>query len=196
MIAPEIVAQMTAAQIGVSVSALTSTDRSVPLARGRRLAWHLSQHHCDLSVAALARAWKRDHTTVLHGLRRVTDDLADPQFRADADALNARLSAIAASPSMTDADSGADEEPRQDAYELIVDLCAAIAGGEIERRILSGEITALKHRIGDLEHVITGVIRAGKTLMAARDPRRKGQAQAGFALALKTLQTTLERTGK
>jgi Bacterial dnaA protein helix-turn-helix len=191
MIAPEIVTHMTASQLGVSVMSLTSADRSAHLARGRRLAWHLSTRHCDLSISALARTWNRDHTTLLHGLRRVADDMTDPEFRLMAEELDRRLANLGDDAPRLDAEA---DEPAEDIRDLVLDLCGAIAGGEIERRALRDKIMVLSLRLSALEPAVSAVLLSRKRLMATRDTRREERAEADFWQAMKTLQTTFERT--
>ena len=59
-------------ELGVSLDALLSPNRSAPVVRARQIAMYLSRRLTDLSTPAIATAFKRrDHTTVLHAVRRV-----------------------------------------------------------------------------------------------------------------------------
>ncbi len=59
-------------ELGVSLDALLSPNRSAPVVRARQIAMYLSRRLTDLSMPAIATAFKRrDHTTVLHAVRRV-----------------------------------------------------------------------------------------------------------------------------
>jgi chromosomal replication initiator protein len=59
-------------QLGVSLNALLSPSRSAPVARARQIAMYLTRELTDLSLPAIAKAFKRrDHTTVMHAVRKV-----------------------------------------------------------------------------------------------------------------------------
>ncbi|HEX3292670.1 MAG TPA: chromosomal replication initiator protein DnaA [Solirubrobacterales bacterium] len=61
-----------AARLELSVDDLLSPSRTAPVARARQLAMYLTRELTDLSLPAIARAFnRRDHTTVLHAIRRV-----------------------------------------------------------------------------------------------------------------------------
>ena len=68
---PAVVKEAVAAATGVSVEELASKSRSPRVAQARQLAMYLTSEMTGLSVAAIARAFERDHTTVLHALRVV-----------------------------------------------------------------------------------------------------------------------------
>jgi chromosomal replication initiator protein len=55
---------------------LVSPARWQPLARARQVAMTLVREELEYSLPAAGRVFKRDHTTVLHGLRAVQ---ADPE---------------------------------------------------------------------------------------------------------------------
>jgi chromosomal replication initiator protein len=54
---------------------LLSPSRSPRITRARHLAMYLARELSGLSLADIARAFRRDHSTVLHAVRRVTNDL-------------------------------------------------------------------------------------------------------------------------
>jgi chromosomal replication initiator protein len=61
-----------AAKLGLTVEALISPKRTATLAGARQLAMYLTRELTDLSLPEIARAFnRRDHTTVLHAIRRV-----------------------------------------------------------------------------------------------------------------------------
>jgi chromosomal replication initiator protein len=61
-----------AVKLGLSVETILSPSRSAPVARARQLAMFLTRELTDLSLPAIAQAFnRRDHTTVLHAIRRV-----------------------------------------------------------------------------------------------------------------------------
>ena len=54
---------------------LRSTSRTPHVTRARHLAMYLARQLTGLSLAEIARAFDRDHSTVLHAIRRVNDQL-------------------------------------------------------------------------------------------------------------------------
>jgi len=61
-----------ASRLKLSVADLLSPSRTAPIARARQLAMYLTRELTDLSLPAIAHAFnRRDHTTVLHAIRRV-----------------------------------------------------------------------------------------------------------------------------
>jgi chromosomal replication initiator protein len=50
---------------------LVSAKRTPAITRGRHLAMYLARELTDLSLAQIAGAFNRDHTTVMHALRSV-----------------------------------------------------------------------------------------------------------------------------
>ncbi|HEY1238801.1 MAG TPA: chromosomal replication initiator protein DnaA [Solirubrobacterales bacterium] len=66
------VQEAVAARLDLSVDDLLSPRRTAHLARARQLAMYLTRELTDLSLPAIARAFnRRDHTTVLHAIKRV-----------------------------------------------------------------------------------------------------------------------------
>jgi chromosomal replication initiator protein len=66
------VQEAVAARLELTVDDLLSPRRTAPVARARQLAMYLTRELTDLSLPAIARAFnRRDHTTVLHAIRRV-----------------------------------------------------------------------------------------------------------------------------
>jgi chromosomal replication initiator protein len=61
-----------AERLGISLDVILSPSRSAPVARARQLAMFLTRELTDLSLPAIAGAFnRRDHTTVMHAIRRV-----------------------------------------------------------------------------------------------------------------------------
>ena len=66
---------------GVSCEDLIGPRRSAKVARPRHLAYHLVKiTRPDLSLPAIGRAFKRDHTTIIHGLKKVALLADQPPF--------------------------------------------------------------------------------------------------------------------
>ncbi|HEX5822407.1 MAG TPA: chromosomal replication initiator protein DnaA [Solirubrobacterales bacterium] len=69
---PRQVQEAVAARLGLSVEQILSPTRSAPVARARQLAMYLTRELTDLSLPAIAEAFnRRDHTTVMHAIRKV-----------------------------------------------------------------------------------------------------------------------------
>src|SRR5262249_21116271 len=87
------VQEAVAAKLGLTVDALVSPRRTADLARGRQLAMYLTRELTDLSLPEIAQAFnRRDHTTVLHAVRRVeTRALEDANLSRTVEELTAQL---------------------------------------------------------------------------------------------------------
>jgi chromosomal replication initiator protein len=69
---PRQVQEAVATRLGIDIDDLLSPNRTAPVARARQLAMYLTRELTELSLPAIARAFnRRDHTTVLHAIRRV-----------------------------------------------------------------------------------------------------------------------------
>lgn len=66
----------------ITVADLIGPVRSMPLARYRQLAYWLCRQHTTASFPKIAKAFGRDHTTVIHGCL-VVDELLFPELRHD-----------------------------------------------------------------------------------------------------------------
>ena len=66
------VQEAVAAKLGISVEAILSPKRSASISGARQMAMYLTRELTDLSLPAIAEAFnRRDHTTVLHAIRKV-----------------------------------------------------------------------------------------------------------------------------
>src|SRR3954453_6820478 len=66
------VQEAVAARLEISVDDLLSPSRTAPVARARQMAMYLTRELTELSLPAIAEAFnRRDHTTVMHAIRRV-----------------------------------------------------------------------------------------------------------------------------
>ncbi len=66
------VQEAVAARLELSVEVILSPTRTARVARARQLAMYLTRELTDLSLPAIAQAFnRRDHTTVLHAIRKV-----------------------------------------------------------------------------------------------------------------------------
>ena len=82
-----------AEQWGIRLTDMTSARRSRNVARPRQVAMYLAKHFTDRSLPEIGRMFgNRDHTTVMHGVRRVTELMAeDPDFREQVELMQGLL---------------------------------------------------------------------------------------------------------
>jgi chromosomal replication initiator protein len=69
------VQQAVCAVLHLSVDDLLSTRRTPQIARARQIAMYLSREATGLTLKSIAREFNRDHSTVLHAIRRVEASL-------------------------------------------------------------------------------------------------------------------------
>jgi len=66
------VQEAVAAKLGITVEAMLSAGRSAPVSAARQVAMYLTRELTELSLPAIASAFnRRDHTTVLHAIRKI-----------------------------------------------------------------------------------------------------------------------------
>ncbi|MBA2240131.1 MAG: chromosomal replication initiator protein DnaA [Solirubrobacterales bacterium] len=63
--------EATADALGLSLEQLLSSGRSPKVAQARQLAMYLCRQSTGMSLAQIAREFKRDHTTVMYAIRKV-----------------------------------------------------------------------------------------------------------------------------
>ncbi len=82
-----------AEQWGIRLTDMTSARRSRNVARPRQVAMYLAKHFTDRSLPEIGRMFgNRDHTTVMHGVNRVTELMeADPDFREQVELMRGLL---------------------------------------------------------------------------------------------------------
>ena len=78
---------------GLRVTDMTSSRRARTVARPRQVAMYLSKQLTDRSLPEIGRMFgNRDHTTVMHAVKRVTELMAaDPEFRESVELLHGLL---------------------------------------------------------------------------------------------------------
>jgi chromosomal replication initiator protein len=89
----EQIQSVVASRLGVSLEQLLSPSRVADVARARQLAMYLCRELTDLSLPAIARAFnRRDHTTVIHAIRRVEERTTeDPGLARQLESLSVSL---------------------------------------------------------------------------------------------------------
>ena len=86
---PEALVRAVAAYYELSAAALESKSRERSLTTARQVAMYLARHHTSGSLAEIGRSLgNRDHTTVLHGVQRITGLIStDSRLQAAAEAI-------------------------------------------------------------------------------------------------------------
>jgi chromosomal replication initiator protein len=72
----ESIQDATAEAFGLSRDRLLAKDRSPKVALARQIAMYLARELTDETLPAIGRGFRRNHTTVVHALKRVSDDIA------------------------------------------------------------------------------------------------------------------------
>ena len=70
---------------GISYDDMMGKSRAKPYVYPRQIAMYLARTHSSLSFPDLGRAFGRDHTTVLHAVQKITDDLQKKDIGLQAD---------------------------------------------------------------------------------------------------------------
>ncbi len=82
-IPPQLIMEETANYFTLSTADLVSKSRSRPLTQARHIAMYLIRENTGLSLIKIGEAFNRDHTTALHGIKKVEADMRarDATFR-------------------------------------------------------------------------------------------------------------------
>jgi chromosomal replication initiator protein len=82
-IPPQLIVEETAKYFTLSTGDLVSKSRSRPLTQARHIAMYLMRECTGLSLIKIGEAFNRDHTTALHGIKKVETDMRarDATFR-------------------------------------------------------------------------------------------------------------------
>lgn len=87
----------TSEHYGVANVMLMSSNRQRKVARPRQVAMYLSRRLTTRSLPEIGRLFRRDHTTVIHAMRRITALMeADPAFSLDVATVCARAQEVGA----------------------------------------------------------------------------------------------------
>jgi chromosomal replication initiator protein len=91
----EQIQHMVGRHFGLTVEALRSSRREKHLVRARHIAMYLAHEITELSTPQIGRRFgDRDHSSVLHGIKRVRDLLGtDAKVKADVEFLRAQIRA-------------------------------------------------------------------------------------------------------
>lgn len=91
----EMISDLIARQFKVSVSDMKSRSRKKSLAFPRQIAMYLCRKYTDDSLAEIGRAFNRDHSTVMHSIKKVTSLSArDTSVSAQVELLSGKVKSL------------------------------------------------------------------------------------------------------
>ena len=76
-VTPQLVVEVVAEHFGITMDQITSKSRSNDVAKPRQIAMYLCKNMTDASLETIGKAvGGRDHSTVVHGIKKVGDDIS------------------------------------------------------------------------------------------------------------------------
>jgi len=91
----EMISELIARQFRVSVAEMKSRSRKRALAFPRQVAMYLCRKYTDDSLADIGRAFNRDHSTVLHSIKKVTNlSVRDTSVNAQVKLLSEKVKSL------------------------------------------------------------------------------------------------------
>ena len=76
-VTPELIVEVVAEHFGITMDQILSKSRSNDVAKPRQIAMYLCKNMTDASLETIGKAvGGRDHSTVVHGIKKVTDDIS------------------------------------------------------------------------------------------------------------------------
>ena len=88
----DLIQEIVAQQYNISITDMSSKNRSKQIAYPRQIAMYLCRQLTDLSLIKIANSFERDHSTVMHGVDKISKDMtSDDSFK---DEINELISII------------------------------------------------------------------------------------------------------
>ena len=82
-ITPEFIIALVADHFGITVDEIMSLKRDKQIAEARQIAMYVSRKYTDLSQNDIAEVFKRDHATVIHAIKKISNELStSPDLQA------------------------------------------------------------------------------------------------------------------
>lgn len=89
---PELIRDFVAQQFKVSLEDIQSKSRKKEISFPRQVSMYLSRKHTEKALSDIGRAFNRDHSTVVHSLKRITETMArSTSVRGQIELLSDRL---------------------------------------------------------------------------------------------------------
>ncbi|MDO4514214.1 MAG: chromosomal replication initiator protein DnaA [Lachnospiraceae bacterium] len=77
-VTPNLIIEVVAEHFGVKAEDITSKKRNAEFVQPRQVVMYLCREICDLSLSNIGKILgKKDHTTVIHGINKVTEEMVD-----------------------------------------------------------------------------------------------------------------------
>ena len=77
-VTPNLIIEVVAEHFGVKAEDITSKKRNAEFVQPRQVVMYLCREICDLSLSNIGKILgKKDHTTVIHGINKVTEEIVD-----------------------------------------------------------------------------------------------------------------------
>lgn len=73
----DLIKEIVAEQYNISISDLSSKNRSKQIAYPRQIAMYLCRQLTDLSLIKIANSFERDHSTIMHGVDKISNDISN-----------------------------------------------------------------------------------------------------------------------
>lgn len=88
----EAILMVSAEYFGLPIAELTGRNRSAKISQPRQIIMYLMREEIGASLPQIGQALNRDHTTVMHGIQRITTDMeSDADLAKTVSALRAKL---------------------------------------------------------------------------------------------------------
>ncbi|MCD8046159.1 MAG: chromosomal replication initiator protein DnaA [Clostridiales bacterium] len=92
-ITPQLIVEVVSEHFGITVDQIMSKSRSRDIAKPRQIAMYLCKNMTDLPLDSIGQLLGgRDHSTVIHGIKQVTDDISsDSNFRQTVETVRKKI---------------------------------------------------------------------------------------------------------
>ena len=78
----DLIQEIVANQYNISKTDMSSKNRSKQIAYPRQIAMYLCRQLTDLSLIKIANSFERDHSTIMHGVDKISKDMySDENFK-------------------------------------------------------------------------------------------------------------------
>lgn len=84
IITPDFIIEVVAENFNFSTADILSKRRDKPLAAARQVAMYLSNKYTDYSVTEISKIFEKDHSTVIHNVAKIENDIKNDKELADA----------------------------------------------------------------------------------------------------------------
>lgn len=92
-ITPQLIIEVVSEHFGITVDQIMSKTRTSNVAKPRQIAMYLCKNMTDHPLNSIGQLLgKRDHTTIMHGIKKVTDEMSsDPEFKKTVETIRKKI---------------------------------------------------------------------------------------------------------